>query len=81
MVEFPAQVFSIGGQRERMHSFLAKASIVRWEINGKVFAYSYSLIPLSKACKEQGKSVYEGEVVWMVYGTFADDQGDGVFTT
>jgi hypothetical protein len=44
-----------------------------------VFAYSYSLIPISKAYKQQGKWVYEGELACMFYGTFIDDKGDGTF--
>ena len=81
VVEFPAQVFLLGNDRKRMRSFLAKASIIRWEINGKVVAYSYGLIPITKAYKKAGRWAYEGEVLCIFYGTFIDDKGDGVFRT
>jgi len=81
VVRFPAEVFLLGNERKRMRPLLAKASIIRWEINGKVVAYSYGLIPVTKAYKNKGKWVYEGEVGCIFYGTFIDDKGDGVFRT
>lgn len=78
-VRFPEQVFSVGNDRKRMRSFLAKAVIIRWELNGKIVAYTYGLIPISKATKRHGKWIYEGEVGCIFYGTFIDDNGDGVF--
>jgi hypothetical protein len=81
VVEFPTEEFLLDNERKRMRSLVAKASIVRWEISGKVVAYSYSLIPITRAYKKSGKWVYEGEVACMFYGTFIDDKGDGVFRT
>ena len=54
-----AEAVTPGRQEEAL---LAKATIIRWEINGKVVAYSYGLIPISKAYKQDGKWVYEGEI-------------------
>ena len=81
VIRFPEQVFFLGNTHERMHSILAKAIIVRWEINGNVVAYSYSLIPVAKAYKRHDDWVYEGEAGCIFYGTFIDDKGDGVFRT
>ena len=79
VVDFPAQVFSISNERKHMHPMLAKASIVRWELNGHVFAYSYGLIPVRKAYKRDGRWIYEGELGCVFHATFIDDKGDGVF--
>jgi hypothetical protein len=81
VINFPAQLFALGDEHKKMRPFLAKATIIRWEINGKVLAYSYGLIPISKAYKQDGKWVYEGELGCIFYGTFIDDKGDGVFRT
>jgi len=81
VVNFPAQVFAVGKEHRKMRPLLAKATIIRWEINGKVVAYSYSLIPISNAHKQDGKWVYESELACIFYGTFIDDKGDGVFRT
>jgi hypothetical protein len=81
VVRFPEQVFSLGTARKRMEPLLAKAVIVRWEINSKIVAYSYSLIPIRKAFKRHGHWVYEGELACIFYETFIDDRGDGVFRT
>lgn len=81
VIRFPEQVFSLGTDRKRMESILAKAVIVRWEINGKIVAYSYGLIPITKAYKRGGEWIYEGELGCIFYGTFIDENGDGVFRT
>jgi hypothetical protein len=81
VISFPEQVFSLGTDRKRMEPLLAKAVIIRWEINGKIVAYSYSLIPIKKAFKRHGDWVYEGELACIFYGTFIDEKGDGVFRT
>jgi len=81
VVRFPEQVFSLSDQHNRMRSMLAKAIIVRWEIDSKIVAYTYGLIPIEKAYKKKGQWVYEGELGCIFYGTFVDDRGDGVFRT
>jgi hypothetical protein len=81
VVEFPNEDFLLGNERKRMRPLVAKASIVRWEVSRKVVAYSYGLIPITRAYQKSGKWVYEGEVGCMFYGTFIDDKGDGVFRT
>lgn len=81
VIEFPEQVFSLDADRKRMARILAKAVIVRWEMNGKIVAYTYSLIPIKKAYKRHGKWRYEGELACIFYGTFIDEKGDGVFRT
>ncbi len=80
-IRFPEQLFSLGEQHNRMRSILAKAIIIRWDINGKTIAYTYGLIPIEKAYEKNGEWVYEGEVGCIFYGTFIDDRGDGVFQT
>jgi hypothetical protein len=81
VVNFPDQIFVLGSERKRMHPLLAKATIIRWEISGKVVAYSYGLIPITKAYKRNGVWRYKGELACIFYGTFIDDKGDGVFRT
>jgi len=81
VVSFPAQVFVLGTERKEMRPVLAKATIVRWEINGKIVAYSYGLIPISKAYKKAGRWIYEGELACIFNATFINDKGDGVFRT
>ena len=81
VIRFPEQIFSVGNRRNRMHSVLAKAIIVRWMIGSKIVAYTYGLIPIEKAYKKKGEWVYEGELACIFYGTFVDDKGDGVFRT
>jgi hypothetical protein len=81
VVEFPAQIFALDSERRTMRRILAKATILRWEINGRVVAYSYGLIRIDKAYKMNGKWVYDGELGCIFYGTFIDEKGDGVFRT
>lgn len=78
IVEFPAQTFTFGGTTQKMRPVLAKAVVVRWEVHGKVVAYSYGLTPVS-AKKQNGKWIIESEVACTFTGTFIDDKGDGVF--
>lgn len=42
VVEFPSQVVISGNVRQRMGRVLAKANIVRIEMNGQTVAYSYA---------------------------------------
>jgi hypothetical protein len=79
VVEFPAQVFQLNKTPHRMRRVLAKATIVRWEINGKVVAYSYGLSPVSTAAKQDGRWTVDGEAGCMFDATFIDDKGDGIF--
>jgi hypothetical protein len=65
-VTFPEAIFAKDGKRTRMlsRSFLLY-QLVRWEINGKAYAYSYQLGPLDVACTASIDII--------------DDKGDGVF--
>jgi hypothetical protein len=40
VIEFPAQDFVLNGARKRMRSAQMKATIIRWDVNGRVVAYS-----------------------------------------
>jgi hypothetical protein len=79
VVEFPAQLFTLGGIPERMRQLVAKAAIVRFKVRGRVIAYSYGLAPISARHKADGLRVVEGEGGCMFEATFIDDKGDGVF--
>ncbi len=50
-VQFPDAIFEEGGMRKRMlpRRFLLY-SMLRWEINGTPYAYSYELCPYDVAC-------------------------------
>jgi len=78
IVEFPAQEFVLNGARERMHAAQVKATIIRWEVDNRVVAYSYGLIPVV-AHRHNGKWVVDSEMLCIFYATFIDDKGDGVF--
>ena len=78
IVEFPAQITAIDGETRRLRPMVAKAGILRWEMNGKVFAYSYGLIPLD-ARREGNRWKIESEAGCIFTATFIDDRGDGVF--
>ena len=60
-----------------MRSTLAKAIILWWEIEGKVVAYTYGLIPDENAYKKNDEWVYERDVGCIFYGTFIDELWDG----
>lgn len=79
IARFPAQVFTVDGVRQKMRPMLAKATMVRIEVNGRVVAYSYGLIPISAAHKKNGQWVVEGELACIFFATYVDDRGDGVF--
>jgi hypothetical protein len=78
IVEFPTQEFEVNGARRKLHTLQAKASIVRWKLNGQVIAYSYSLIPVN-AHRKNGKWITTFEAGCIFTATFVDDKGDGVF--
>lgn len=78
IVEFPAQVFTIDGKKQRMRRLQAIAQVVHWEINGKSVAYSYGLIPVT-AHEVNGKSIIDSELSCIFTATYIDDRGDGVF--
>ncbi len=78
VVRLPAQVFTLNAKQFRMRPILAKVSIVRWEINNEVIAYTYSMIPVS-AKKNKGKWIIKAEAGCIFNGTFIDDRGDGRF--
>jgi hypothetical protein len=78
IVEFPAEDFVLNGARKRMRSAQMKATIIRWDVNGHLVAYSYGLIPV-KAHRESGEWKVETEMACIFYATFIDNKGDGIF--
>jgi hypothetical protein len=78
IAEFPAQEFVLNGVRERMHATQVKATIIRWEVDKHVVAYSYGLIPVV-AHRHNGKWIVDGETACIFFATFIDDKGDGLF--
>jgi hypothetical protein len=78
VIKFPTQEFVIDGHRKRMNATYAEASIVRWEYNGHVIAYTYRLTPVIVR-RVHGKWVIHGSWLCDFSATFIDDQGDGVF--
>jgi len=79
VIEIPAQEFLLNETPQRLHRLLAKAVIVKWQSGDKVFAYSYGLVPVITAHKENGHWVADSEVGCMFEATFIDDRGDGIF--
>ena len=79
VVRLPSEVFTLNGVRQRMRPMLAKATIIRVEVGGKIVAYSYGLIPISSAVRKRGRWVVTGELGCIFYATFIDDKGDGIF--
>src|SRR5260370_19058310 len=45
IAEFPSQEFVLKGSRQRMRASLVKATIVRWEVDKRTVASSYTMIP------------------------------------
>ncbi len=78
ILTLPEQEFRLKGKLHRMKRQQLKAQVIRWEIKGKVFAYSYSVIPVT-AHREKDKWIITGEVGCIFAITFVDDRGDGVF--
>lgn len=78
IITFPAQEFELEGKREKMRSMQVIAGVLRWSMNGKVFAYSYSLIPVD-AHRKRGKWVIDSEAACIFGVAFIDQTGDGVF--
>ena len=65
-VRFPAAVFRDGLKTRKMRArMLDLYKLVRWDINGKPFAYSYLLHPDGHLC------VFSVDLI--------DDKGDGIF--
>jgi hypothetical protein len=65
-VSFPEAVFDVNGAHKKMlqRDFLLK-QLLRWEMNGKPYAYSYYLLPLDVLCTATIDVI--------------DDKGDGKF--
>jgi hypothetical protein len=65
-VSFPAGVFDEYGKQKRMRPrILGLHRLLRWELNGKPYAYTYELWPEGMLCD------FSVDIV--------DDEGDGVF--
>jgi len=78
IIEMPAQTFALDSAPKRMRPVLARAAILRWEMDGKIFAYSYALIPVS-ARRMNGNWQIDSESLCVFNATFIDETGDGVF--
>lgn len=78
IVELPVQLFTLDGKEQRMRSMQARAGILRWEMGGKIFAYSYGLVPVA-AHRTNGVWKIDVEVGCVFSATFIDETGDGVF--
>ena len=78
IAEFPAQEFVLKGSRQRMRASLVKATIVRWQVEKRAVAYSYTMIPVM-AHRKDGKWIVDAEAACIFWATFLDDKGDGVF--
>ena len=78
VIRFGEQVFDLNGAHYRMRSLIAKATVIRVMIDGKVVAYSYGLAPVS-AERKNGKWMVHSEGGCEFEATFIDDKGDGVF--
>jgi hypothetical protein len=78
IAEFPAQVFLLDGARQRLRTFRAKATVLRFQVKGRTFAYGYSLAPVH-AHRSHGRWIVDAEAACVFDITFIDDRGDGVF--
>ena len=78
VIDFPAQTFMFDGALKRMRPALMVSAIVRWEVNGRIFAYSYGLIPVS-AHRTKSKWKIDSMAACIFDATFIDENGDGVF--
>jgi len=81
-VVFPGGVFEEDGKAMKTEArtlAVARGWVKRWEINGKVYAYSYTLHDV-RGSWIKGKFVLrEGGLLCMFSVAFVDDKGDGVF--
>lgn len=67
-VTFPAAIFEGDGKRKRMRPTVGSLRLLlRWEMNGKPYAYSYELESSRYLC------TFSVDIV--------DDKGDGIFRT
>ncbi len=57
---------------------LINRGVINWEMNGKAFAYSYSLTPVTAHRKDK-KSTIDAEAGCEFDVNFIDDNGDGTF--
>jgi len=78
ILAFPAQQFVLNGGQYKMRSLQAKAVVVRWMMDGHIFAYSYGLIPVT-AHRVLRRWIVESEAACIFTATFIDDKGDGNF--
>jgi hypothetical protein len=67
-----AEAVTPGRQEEAL---LAKATIIRWEINGKVVAYSYPWYRLARHTNRTESGFTKGR---LGVASFIDDKGDGI---
>lgn len=79
IVNLPAQIFTLNGETKRMRAVLARATVMRLEVNGKVFGYEYAMIPV-QAHRRNGFWKIDSESLCVFSATFIDETGNGVFT-
>jgi hypothetical protein len=79
VVEIPQQAFDQDGKQRVMSSqLMVLQDIWRYDLDRRVVAYTVGLTPV-EAHRVNGKWKIDGELGCIFYGTFVDDQGDGVF--
>jgi hypothetical protein len=78
VITFPEQEFVLNGKRQKTHADQFEVSILRWEIDRRVIAYSYRMIPVT-AHQKNGKWIVDSIDLCTFTLTFVDDRGDGVF--
>jgi hypothetical protein len=78
IAKWPAVDFVLNGEKKRMRTIQTQMTVVQREFDGKVFAYTYGLIPVS-ARRVNGKWVIDSMAGCIFDVTFIDDKGDGIF--
>jgi hypothetical protein len=80
VADFPRVDFQANGKQRRMSAqqMLINRGVMGWEMNGKAFAYSYSLTPVT-AHRKANKWTIDAEAGCEFDVNFIDDKGDGIF--
>ncbi len=78
VINLPAQIFTLNGETKKMRPVLARATVMRLELNGRVFGYEYAMIPV-EAHRSNGAWKIDSESLCVFSATFIDETGKGVF--
>jgi hypothetical protein len=81
VAEFPQADFQVNGKQRRMSAqqmLINRGRVTSWEMNGKAFAYGYSLTPV-RAHRNGNKWTIDVEAGCEFDVNFIDDKGDGIF--